>query len=68
MNDMFKVLTLENYDRFTTDFLVMFHNILKAKERKEAEEKHLAELKERVESAEKEFKKAIENYEHNTTH
>ena len=42
--------------------------ILSPKERKEAEEKHLAELKERVESAEKEFKKAIEDYEHNTTH
>lgn len=32
LNDMFKVLTLENYDRFTTDFLVMFHNIVKAKD------------------------------------
>ena len=42
--------------------------ILSPQERKEAEEKHLAELKERVESAEKEFKKAIEDYEHNTTH
>ena len=42
--------------------------ILSPEERKEAEEKHLAELKERVESAEKEFKKAIEDYEHNTTH
>ena len=42
--------------------------ILSPQERKEAEEKHLAELKERVDLAEKEFKKAIENYEHNTTH
>lgn len=36
--------------------------ILNPEERKEAEEKYLAELKERVELAEKEFKKAIENY------
>ena len=42
--------------------------ILSPEERKEAEEKHLAELKERVDLAEKEFKKAIEDYEHNTTH
>ena len=42
--------------------------ILSPQERKEAEEKHLAELKERVESAEKEFKKAIEDYEINNTH
>jgi len=38
MNDMFKILTLESYDRFTTDFLVMFHNILKAKEKMTEEE------------------------------
>ena len=36
--------------------------ILSPKERREAEEKHLAELKNRVELAEKEFKKAIEEY------
>ena len=36
--------------------------ILSPQERKEAEEKHLAELKERVDLAEKEFKKAIKNY------
>lgn len=30
--DLFIVATLENYDRFTTDFLVMFHNLVKAKE------------------------------------
>ena len=36
--------------------------ILSPKERREAEEKHLTELKERVEIAEKEFKKAIEEY------
>ena len=36
--------------------------ILSPKERKEAEEKHLAELKNRVELAEKEFKKAIDEY------
>ena len=36
--------------------------ILSPQERKEAEEKHLKELKERVDLAEKEFKKAIENY------
>ena len=36
--------------------------ILSPKERKEAEEKHLTELKERVEIAEKEFQKAIEEY------
>lgn len=36
--------------------------ILSPKERKEAEEKHLAELKNRVELAEKEFKKALDEY------
>ena len=36
--------------------------ILSPKERKEAEEKHLVELKNRVELAEKEFQKAIEEY------
>lgn len=45
--------------------------ILSPEERKEAEEKHLKELKERVEVAEKEFKKALEeinkNYENNTS-
>ena len=36
--------------------------ILSPKERKEAEEKHLADLKNRVELAEKEFKKALDEY------
>ena len=36
--------------------------ILSPKERKEAEEKHLKELKNRVEMAEKEFQKAIDEY------
>ncbi len=36
--------------------------ILSPQERKEAEEKHLKELKERVEIAEKEFQKAIDEY------
>ena len=36
--------------------------ILSPKERREAEEKHLQELKERVELAEKEFKKAMDEY------
>ena len=36
--------------------------ILSPQERREAEEKHLAELKERVELAEKEFQKAIDEY------
>ena len=36
--------------------------ILSPKERREAEEKHLTELKERVELAEKEFKKALDEY------
>ena len=36
--------------------------ILSPQERREAEEKHLTELKERVEMAEKEFQKAIEEY------
>ena len=36
--------------------------ILSPKERKEAEEKHLKELKNRVELAEKEFKKALDEY------
>lgn len=39
--------------------------ILSPEERKEAEEKHLKELRDRMELAEKEFKKAIENYENN---
>lgn len=37
--------------------------ILSPQERREAEEKHLEELKGRVELAEKEFKKALEDYE-----
>ena len=36
--------------------------ILSPKERKEAEEKYLAELKNRVDLAEKEFKKAMDEY------
>ena len=36
--------------------------ILSPKERREAEEKHLQELKERVELAEKEFQKALDEY------
>lgn len=36
--------------------------ILSPEERKKQEEKHLAELKERVESAEEIFKQALENY------
>lgn len=36
--------------------------ILSPKERKEAEKKYLAELKNRVELAEKEFKKALDEY------
>jgi hypothetical protein len=36
--------------------------ILSPRERKETEEKHLAELKNRVELAEKEFKKAMDEY------
>lgn len=36
--------------------------ILSPQERKEQEEKHLAELKERVDLAKKELEKAIENY------
>ena len=36
--------------------------ILSPKERKEAEEKHLAELKNRLELAEKEFEKALDEY------
>jgi|GEM_PF-5273749 len=38
LNDMFKILTLENYDRFTTDFLIMFYNIVKTKESMTQEE------------------------------
>lgn len=37
--------------------------ILSPKERKEQEEKHLAELRERVKTAEKELEKAIKQYE-----
>ena len=36
--------------------------ILSPKERREAEEKHLTELKKRVEMAEKEFQKAMDEY------
>ena len=36
--------------------------ILSPQERREAEEKHLTELKERVEMSEKEFQKAIDEY------
>ena len=36
--------------------------ILSPQERREAEEKHLAELKNRVDMAEKEFKKALDEY------
>ena len=36
--------------------------LLSPQERKEAEEKHLKELKNRVELAEKEFKKALDEY------
>jgi len=38
LNDMFKVLTLENYDRFTADFLVNFYNLVKLKETLSEEE------------------------------
>lgn len=38
-NDLFKVVTLENYDRFTADFLVMTYNILLARETLTEEEK-----------------------------
>ena len=41
--------------------------ILSPQERKEQEEKHLAELRERVKSAEKELEKALEQYENNRT-
>ena len=37
--------------------------ILSPKERKEQEEKHLAELKDRMELAEKEFNEAMKEYE-----
>ena len=30
-NDMFKVVNSENYDRFFTDFLIMFGNLIEAK-------------------------------------
>ena len=42
--------------------------ILSPQERKEAEEKYLIELKQRVKTAEKELEKAIKNYEINNTH
>ncbi len=31
-NDLFKIMTLENYDRFSADFLIMFYNLVKIKE------------------------------------
>ena len=37
-NDLFKVMTLENYDRFTADFLIMFHKLMQAKETMTEEE------------------------------
>jgi hypothetical protein len=40
--------------------------ILSPQERKEQEEKHLEELKERVKLAEKTFKEALERYENNS--
>lgn len=36
--DFFRVLTEENYDRLTCDFLVMFHRLLLAKENMTEEE------------------------------
>lgn len=45
-----------------SDNISLARYIESPKERKEAEEKYLKELEERVEIAEKEFKKAIENY------
>lgn len=30
--DLFKVMTLENYDRFSADFLIMFYKIVQLKE------------------------------------
>lgn len=38
VNDILKVITLENYDRFTTDFLVIFHTLVQAKEKLTEEE------------------------------
>lgn len=32
VNDILKVITVENFDRFTADFLVIFHNLAKVKE------------------------------------
>ena len=37
-NDFFKVATLENYDRITADFLILFYNLLRAKETMTEEE------------------------------
>lgn len=37
-NDFFKVATLENYDRITSDFLILFYNLLRAKETMTEEE------------------------------
>lgn len=32
VNDILKVITVENFERFTTDFLVIFNNLAKVKE------------------------------------
>ena len=36
--DLFKVMTLENYDRFSADFLIMFYKIIQLKETMTKEE------------------------------
>ncbi len=38
VNDILKVITLENYDRFTADFLIIFYDLVRAKENLTKEE------------------------------
>ena len=46
VNDILKVITLENYDRFTADFLIIFYDLVRAKENLTEEEKKDFKIKE----------------------
>lgn len=45
INDILKVITSENYNRFTTDFMVTMHNLLKVKETLTLEERKEFKIK-----------------------
>ena len=42
--DFFKVITTDNYDRLTCDFLIMFHRLLLAKENMTEEDIKLVKI------------------------